>query len=1403
MNNLYKKLSIILIFFINVCLCQWQSDSLQFNLNENDSIVFYTFPKQLHFYARDIENNDCTIDIIGEKFGSSNDILIEIYRDSELFFDDIISNSNFSLSINIDAGLYLYDLIIYSDNGSNQWQQLHEAENIVCGDAYLIQGQSNAAAGAEWYPQFDSNELVNPFIRSYGKPIWHYPNQLNNTDFAIAVADSIGTLGFVGVWGLGLASQIIELHGLPVFILNGAVGWSSVNDQTPDIGNHLNPSTIYGNLLNRAHSANLKEKIRAIFWYQGEYDHDMAFESYLDKMNIIYDGWMYDFPNIEGIYNIQTRKCCYWNVETFAMQREVNRQLPNLFPMVKGNMSSTAIEPYYWHFNMDGYLQLSDNIGRLIHRDLYGHVYDFNIEAPNPEKISWIDADTLAIDFGKGGEGLVFEEDAVEYLKLSDPNLNYELGGYSTLITFATDCNAEVEWVSFVEDYNRNGPWLINNLGLGSFAFYEVPVYPSRPYFVSQDGSDDQSCGSSSNPFQTIQKAIDVADDADTIFVSPGIYSEQIDFLGKNIVVKGENKETTIIDRSGDLILINLSAINDTTASLQGFTIKNGISDSGGGIYCNNTKIKLSDLIIEKNLSNGPGGGIFIGDTSLVKIENVHIDSNITNGEGGGIYVSNNSTVDVINSTIKSNSAGVGSGIYISNNSTVNIINSILISNTSSTNGGGIFIGDTSLVTLENVHIDSNITNGEGGGIKILNNSIVDINNSTIESNIADIEGGGIKISNNSIVDINNSTIESNIADIEGGGIKISNNSTVDIINSTIKSNIANMDGGGIKVLNNSTIDIISSIIESNIAHTDGAGLMILENSVVSIMDSHIISNNAKDHGGAIYINSSNDETSLNIVNSFIQNNQTFGWNGFQESGIAGGGLYIVNSSSENTTITITKTIISGNYSFRGSGLFAESGIIKLNSNVFFENYTTSQFNSGIIELINNPNIELFNITSANNTIDDGSFIKCGSTSNAEVGTIVSIKNSILWDQFPHQVFYDDDESNPGQITIRRTNVNGGISSIFTNDNILLDWEEKNMNEDPLFIDITNNDLKLSDDSPCLGIGLENPLSYDVINQPRPLPVGSKPDLGAYENIYGLYGDVTMSGGISSLDAALVLQHVVGIDTLDEVLLFYGDVSQNGELTSLDASYILQYVVGLIDQLPYNPSEDIATTGDFNMDNIGAMSGMTIEIPIKVSNDENIHSFQGILNYSPEALSLDTILPGNYFNSSMLFSNELIQGKVYIGGSGIMPSDGSDQIAIAVFSILENFNQYTRVSITDLKLNDNDPIAMATDMTIHHVLGIDGQLPLTFELHQNYPNPFNPITTLRYDLPEESFVNIKIYDITGRIVKNLVRENKTAGYHYTRWNGNNNLGESVSAGMYIYIIQAGQFHSMKKMILLK
>tara|TARA_B110000116_G_scaffold222363_1_gene201158 strand:+ start:576 stop:2249 length:1674 start_codon:yes stop_codon:yes gene_type:complete len=94
-------------------------------------------------------------------------------------------------------------------------------------------------------------------------------------------------------------------------------------------------------------------------------------------------------------------------------------------------------------------------------------------------------------------------------------------------------------------------------------------------------------------------------------------------------------------------------------------------------------------------------------------------------------------------------------------------------------------------------------------------------------------------------------------------------------------------------------------------------------------------------------------------------------------------------------------------------------------------------------------------------------------------------------------------------------------------------------------------------------------------------------------------------------------------------------------------------------------------------------------------------------------------------------------------------------------------------------------------------------IPITYLLHQNYPNPFNPITSLRYDLPEDGVVNITIYDIMGRIVKTLVNDSQTAGYKSIQWNAANDRNESVSAGLYLYTIQAGEFRQTKKMVLLK
>ena len=95
------------------------------------------------------------------------------------------------------------------------------------------------------------------------------------------------------------------------------------------------------------------------------------------------------------------------------------------------------------------------------------------------------------------------------------------------------------------------------------------------------------------------------------------------------------------------------------------------------------------------------------------------------------------------------------------------------------------------------------------------------------------------------------------------------------------------------------------------------------------------------------------------------------------------------------------------------------------------------------------------------------------------------------------------------------------------------------------------------------------------------------------------------------------------------------------------------------------------------------------------------------------------------------------------------------------------------------------------------------QLPTKFGISQNYPNPFNPTTTLKYQLPEFSAVNISIYDMLGNLVRTLVNTSESPGYKSVQWNATNNQGEPVSAGVYLYKIQAGDFIDTKKMILLK
>ena len=94
-------------------------------------------------------------------------------------------------------------------------------------------------------------------------------------------------------------------------------------------------------------------------------------------------------------------------------------------------------------------------------------------------------------------------------------------------------------------------------------------------------------------------------------------------------------------------------------------------------------------------------------------------------------------------------------------------------------------------------------------------------------------------------------------------------------------------------------------------------------------------------------------------------------------------------------------------------------------------------------------------------------------------------------------------------------------------------------------------------------------------------------------------------------------------------------------------------------------------------------------------------------------------------------------------------------------------------------------------------------LPDGFDLEQNYPNPFNPSTRISYDLPEQAQITLGIYDLLGKRIKTLVNQSQDAGKRIAVWDGTDNLGRQVSAGVYLYRIQAGEFTQTRKMLLLK
>ena len=140
--------------------------------------------------------------------------------------------------------------------------------------------------------------------------------------------------------------------------------------------------------------------------------------------------------------------------------------------------------------------------------------------------------------------------------------------------------------------------------------------------------------------------------------------------------------------------------------------------------------------------------------------------------------------------------------------------------------------------------------------------------------------------------------------------------------------------------------------------------------------------------------------------------------------------------------------------------------------------------------------------------------------------------------------------------------------------------------------------------------------------------------------------------------------------------------------------------------------------------------------------------------------------------------------------------------------IIDNLYYPNHILTVDMDGDNDFDVIVAGDESPGHVVWYENliitsvedenQLPTVFSLEQNYPNPFNPTTTINYQIPDLSFVTLKVYDVLGSEVAILVNEEKTAGNYEVDFDG-----EYLVSGIYFYKLQAGDFVSTKKMILMK
>ncbi len=433
-------------------------------------------------YSRDLATNQAVVPISGKVVVPNCDRIHLVVNQDGIPWSSDVANLDYSngdppfvFKPTIEAGLRNYSFELLLESGG-QTQRAIFVDHIVCGDVFLINGQSNAVA-SDYHNEGLGNQNQTPWVRSYGSSSLVEQEVVSDAKWHIADGIQVYASGTVGAWGLRAASLISDRFQIPIGLLNGAVGGTTVSQHARDDIQPENLSTIYGRLLYRAREAGIDQTVRGLLWHQGESDGPTPPADYIAAWRELRNDWLYDYPALEHLFVFQVRRGC--GISNMKI-REIQRTCGDFFSDVTVLPTTGINEHDGCHFTYSGYRRMGNWMAAAIAKRLYGVTISDKKLPPNLKEARFTSPthDEIELVFRSTNQTLVLDPGVESYMSLG-AGINESVVSASTspgrIILTLSGSTAATEII--YRGHMGAGPWIKNSDGVGAFTF-RVPIIP-------------------------------------------------------------------------------------------------------------------------------------------------------------------------------------------------------------------------------------------------------------------------------------------------------------------------------------------------------------------------------------------------------------------------------------------------------------------------------------------------------------------------------------------------------------------------------------------------------------------------------------------------------------------------------------------------------------------------------------------------------------------------------------------------------------------------------------------------------------------------------------------------------------------------------------------------------------